>query len=98
MKKFKTYLAEMPYIEIGDQITDLELEKIKDKEQFITFLKYLFSDKRTPKDKYDLNIEFKSSQDRERFKKALLNNKQVLKHIKKFGISGKKLSNILKEL
>ena len=50
----------MPYIEINGNITDLELENIKTKEQFIIYMKYFFSlSDKTLTDKYKSHIKFK---------------------------------------
>ena len=92
-------LTEMPYIEIGDQVTDLELETIKSKSDFITMLKYLFGySKSTPKDKYDSNIVFKSKRDRDKLKQQLGQDPHVQDLLRKFKISVPEFKQLLKTL
>ena len=92
-------LAEMPYLEIGDQVTDLELEKIKSKDQFITYMKYFFGlSKGTPTDKYKSRLKFKNRQERERIKQKIISNNEVQVFIKTIGISHQDLVKILKDL
>ncbi len=99
MKPFKEYLMEMPYIEVGDFVTDLELERIKTKAQFITFLKYFFGySSTTPIDKYGSTIKFKSNSDRERIKKEIYNDPVVILTIKNLGMSRQEFKNLLMPL
>jgi len=103
MSLFRDYLnnllLEMPYIEIGNQITDIELEKIKTKEQFGTFLKFFFSlSNKTPKDKYGERIAFTSKKDRDKIKTAIVNNPDVQNFLPSIKMSSKELQTFLKDL
>jgi len=99
MRSFKQYLSEMPYIQVGDQIVDLELEKIRTKKQFITYMKFFFSlNRNTPLDKYRSQIKFKSKSEREKIKKAIINNGQVDMFLRTIKMTRDEFMQLMKEL
>jgi len=99
MKSFKQILNEMPYIMVQDDIFDLELEKIKSKEQFISELKYIFSGK-TQRDKYGGRIRHisKNKKKRDELKQEILDDPMVGMLIKKWDYSIEELKALLKTL
>jgi hypothetical protein len=74
-KLFEQLLCEMPYIEVGKQIIDLEVEKYKNTpETFILILQKILQGK-THIDKYNNTMQLTSLKDKEEFiKKIKLNH------------------------
>ena len=96
---FREYLNEMPYLEIDNQITDLELEKIKTQDQFISYLKFFFSlSNKTLKDKYGTKIDFKNGREREKIKNLFFNNIDVQNFLPSVNMKKSELKTIMKNL
>ncbi len=96
---FREFLAEMPYLEVGDQITDIELEKIKTKDQFISYLKFFFSlNNTTLKDKYGERIQFKTKKERNLLKDAFFNNIDIMNFLPSIKMDQKELKSLLNKL
>lgn len=81
--KFGKYLKEMPWINFGGKIFDLEIEKTADNHrQLISLLQDILTGKRL-KDKYGQVIQLKSQSEKDTFIQALKNDnilKGFLKH------------------
>ncbi len=97
---FKDYLAEWPYIdkEGKDYAFDLELEKYKTLDDFITALKYMTSGDQVV-DKHNNFFFVKSIKGKAKIIDNLINNDDVFKMaMSKFGIKPKALRKILIQL
>ncbi len=97
---FKDHLMEWPYLsQIGkDYAFDLELEKYKTLEDFITAIKYMTSGEQVI-DKYKNGFFIKSLQGKAKFIDNLINNDDVfIMALNKFKIKKETLRKILLQL
>jgi len=84
---------------VKDEVFDLELEKIKTKEQFIMELKYIFSGK-TQRDKYGGRIRqlSKDKTKRKELKQELLNDTMIDMLLKKWDYPRTEFERLIKVL
>jgi len=73
MKKYKKIFKEMPYVNYGDIMFDLEVERFRNIKNFLDYLDDIINGK-VKTDKYGNEIDLKTKQEKRKFIQSLKNN------------------------